>query len=195
MFFSRAIWRFAPKRRYHSLEDQALQELANDVKVLSCVTMRLAGHSYVPQKVGEVYPDLPFVEREHVIKKMFGHLYKTWTAPKFSADKADNPLIGFYAIPGGGKSYLIDNFVNVDFCQGPPIVNICCTFKYLTLDPVRQRYLPDEWSSETKEVFAQMWSNSLRISLTMNREFDMTRSMDISPRHYIAARLVHRCVV
>ncbi len=64
---------------------------------------------------------LPFVDREEQIAEIMKKFETQWielagNLPGESADKSINPLIGFHAVPGGGKSYLIDELVSFD-CQ------------------------------------------------------------------------------
>ena len=66
-----------------------------------------------PSVVGEPkMKKLPFVDREETIAEMLSCLERKWQMSDLR-DKSVNPLYGFHAVSGGGKSYLIDEFMNL----------------------------------------------------------------------------------
>jgi hypothetical protein len=72
---------------------------------------------HMPGLVGAEDKLFPFLEREETIRPTVAMMCDRWKAGIFS-DKSNNPLMGFHSVPGGGKSYLIDEFVRLNFKDG-----------------------------------------------------------------------------
>lgn len=60
------------------------------------------------RKVGEPIKVFPLIDREDVICETLEKMEERWEEGEY------NPIIGFHAAPGGGKSSLVDEFLILD---------------------------------------------------------------------------------
>ena len=133
----------------------------------------------VPTVMGELPAmKLPFVDRNSTIAAMLQHLEEKWDLSERQAliDKSANPLYGFHAISGGGKSYLIDVFMNLKMGEDGSDLE-----QYGT-------------NLKNKQKFGQIFDKkTLRIAITFNKTMEVKKS-EHDPHDMLCTRLLYSWV-
>ena len=188
-----------PARFLSSFHDPSvpvmLKELEQDVMAFG---MRVRGPEdpFRVPLVGETKKPFPLVDREESIGSLCNVLRQRWSE-KLGTDKGDHPLHGFHAVPGGGKSFLVDNFMTMDLSKGDynDFLNTLIFFVVQNLNLMTERQDPEvklKWTISEKEDFCQKWQKSLRLSMTFNRDFENIKEFSDNPSELVAARLLQR---
>ena len=82
-----------------------------------------------PMIVGEsIDMKLKFVDRESTIEIIAKEIQAHWIRGEIPgndlSDKSSNHLIGIHAVSGGGKSYMIDELLRLDWLDGKSIPQV-----------------------------------------------------------------------
>ena len=174
-----------------------LQKFEKDVESLG-MRLRGANEPYRIQIVGERRKKLPFTDREVTMRSLCSVLPPRWEE-LLDTEKADHPLHGLHAVPGGGKSFLVDSFMNMDLSKGKGQVIIIVhsprgrLVENLTVMTDRPNAKLG-WTDQDKNDFCRKWQKSIRLSWTFNREFEGSKAFVQDPGSLVAARLLHRYV-
>lgn len=138
--------------------------------------------------VGEKFKSFPLIEREGVIGEALNLIENHWNGDDLK-DKQNNPLIGFHSVPGGGKSYLIDEFVRMDLKDRKCFTQLYA-FTLITTHNIAQ--IMEKYGKKLirPQVFADRFSQSIRIPVTFNK-WATSKVFGDDPSKDIGSRLLY----